>query len=160
MDEIIETAVGTEDGSDTYESEATIKEIDTGSDITEEKSEAGAVAKSDGDGEIDYERLLNEDMRELSETVAEGRAITVTDLKDPLRYGALRDLGLSPREAFLATGGLNGAEDNRAHLYSSVPRARSSPYKDIPRDHLELARELFDGMSDTDILTLYRKVTK
>lgn len=111
-------------------------------------------------GETDYEKLLDADMKELSEEFMPDGKIKVTDLKNPVRYGALRDLGLTPREAYLASGGRREKSDNRAHLSSSVPRAMTSAFAEIPRGDLEAARELFGDMSDSEIRNLYKKVTQ
>ena len=103
---------------------------------------------------------LISDMNELSEQFSDGAGIKITDLKNPLRYGALRDLGLTPKEAYLASGGRKEKTDNRSHLSSSVPRKMASPFSEIPRAELDAARELFADMSDSEIRNLYKKVTQ
>ena len=110
--------------------------------------------------ESDYENLLASDMRELSAEFSAESEIKITDLKNPIRYGALRDLGLTPKEAYLASGGKKERSDNRAHLSSSVPRAMTAAFSEIPRGDLEAARELFGDMSDSEIRNLYKKVTQ
>ena len=110
--------------------------------------------------EPDYGELLDSDMRELSAEFQPDGKIKITDLKNPVRYGALRDLGLTPKEAYLASGGRRERADNRAHLSSSVPRAMTSAFSEIPRSELEAARELFGDMSDSEIRNLYKKVTQ
>ena len=110
--------------------------------------------------EPDYSELLDSDMRELSAEFQPDGKIKITDLKNPVRYGALRDLGLTPKEAYLASGGRRERADNRAHLSSSVPRAMTSAFSEIPRSELETARELFGDMSDSEIRNLYKKVTQ
>lgn len=130
---------------------------------SEVSEEALSDARADDDvkeDHTDYGELLRSDMQELSEEFSRKEALRITDLKDPLRYGALRDLGLTPREAYLASGGKKEKLDNRAHLSSSVPRKMSVPFSEIPRSELDTARELFDGMSDSEIRNLYRKVTQ
>ncbi len=116
--------------------------------------------ESAAEAEPDYGKLLDADMRELSREFKADGSIKVTDLKNPVRYGALRDLGLTPREAYLASGGKRERPDNRAHLSSSVPRAMTSAFSEIPRSELEAARELFSDMSDSEIRALYKKVTQ
>ena len=109
---------------------------------------------------VDYSELLRSDMAELAAEFSPKENIKITDLKNPVRYGALRDLGLTPREAYLASGGRKEKSDNRAHLSSSVPRAVSSSFSEIPRAELDAARELFADMSDSEIRNLYKKVTQ
>lgn len=130
------------------------------SEVSEEPLSLPATDETDNEDPTDYGELLKSDMQELSEEFSKKEALRITDLKDPLRYGALRDLGLTPREAYLASGGKKEKLDNRAHLSSSVPRKMSVPFSEIPRSELDTARELFDGMSDSEIRNLYRKVTQ
>ena len=110
--------------------------------------------------EIDYAELVSADMNELTEEFAQGEKIKITDLKNPIRYGALRDLGLTPREAYLASGGRKERVDNRSHLSSSVPRKLSAAFSEMPRADLDAARELFSDMNDSEIRNLYKKVTQ
>ena len=110
--------------------------------------------------DTDYAALVETDMAELTEEFSSDRPIKITDLKDPLRYGALRDLGLSPKEAYLASGGKMEKQDNKAHLFSTVPTKISSRFSEMPRAELYAARELFSDMSDGEIRNLYKKVTQ
>ena len=108
----------------------------------------------------DYDEILRSDMQELTEAFSNGEPIKITDLKNPIRYGALRDMGLTPSEAYLASGGKKEKQDNRAHLASSVPRKLATSFSEIPRAELNAARELFSDMSDAEIRSLYKKVTQ
>ncbi len=109
---------------------------------------------------IDYAEIVANDMNELSKELFSGEEIKITDLKNPTRYGALRDLGLTPKEAFLASGGRIERRDNRSHLHSSVPRSIAAAFSEIPRAHLDAARELFSELNDGEIKALYKKVTQ
>ena len=108
-----------------------------------------------------YARLAREDMMELITLFPHlaGKE-SVAELDDPLRYAALRDLGLTPKEAYLATGGKDKSYDNRSHLKSSVPRRAGASSDLLSARELECARELFSGLSDREIQNLYKKVTK
>ena len=140
----------------------TVPEAEITDNGTEESAAAVPVPVEENAKEEtpDYEELLKSDMKELARDLFDDGEIEITDLKDPIRYGALRDLGLTPKEAFLASGGRVQKADNRSHLSSSVPRNMSSPFSEMSRDHLEMARELFGEMSDVEIRSLYRKVTQ
>lgn len=110
--------------------------------------------------EIDYAQLVHEDLMTLGGEFPEMRgADSITELRNPLRYAALRDLGLSPREAYLATGGRKIAHDTRGHLSSAVPRGAGAPRGTMSRSELERARELFPGLGDRELMGLYRKVS-
>ena len=107
----------------------------------------------------DYSKIVEEDLRALKEEFAELASLKdIYELKNPIRYGALRDLGLTAKEAYLASGGMRSVSDNRAHLHSSVPKGATSPLGEIPRKEFEMARELFSDLSDGEIQKLYRKV--
>ena len=75
------------------------------------------------------------------------------------RYLELRALGLTAREAYLASGAPRG-KDNRAHLVSAVPHRASSPGTGMSSCEMELARSLFDGLPESEIKRLYSKVTR
>ena len=151
-----------------------IKEEPDTAAITEESDGDRVAPISEEDGEVaeridapsentthDYSELVRVDIRTLRERFSECAVglTDISDLKNPHRFAALRDLGLSAEEAYLATGGLKESYDNRAHLGGTVP-ARTRGSLEIPRGEYEIARDLFSDMSDADIKRLYRKVTK
>lgn len=110
------------------------------------------------DEPIDYAALAGRDLAELAELFPEVRGkASITELNNPLRYAALRDLGLSPKEAYLATRDRRTAEDNRQHLVSRVPSGAGSSSTLSGKD-LDMARELFGTLSDREIQRLYKKV--
>ena len=109
----------------------------------------------------DYASLAREDMRELISLFPHLRGKeSVLELENPLRYAALRDLGLTPKEAYLATGSYHPRYDNRSHLRSAVPRAAAASDDMLDSRGLEACRELFAGLSDREIQRLYKKVSK
>ena len=108
--------------------------------------------------EIDYVALIEEDLRALRGEFGELAELSdITELDNPLRYAELRDLGLSPSEAYLATR--RRRSDNRSHLRSihSIKATHGSSMSD---SELASARELFGDISDAEIRKLYKKVTK
>ena len=132
-----------------------------------EEGEDGAEPLSDADSgsesrdETDYAALAAEDIAKIRELFPECRSLSsVTELDNPLRYATLRDLGLSVKEAFLATQKRSSRYDNRAHLKSSVPRGAASDGTSMSAEALREARELFSGLSDTEIQKLYKTVIK
>ena len=109
---------------------------------------------------IDYEALIVSDIAELRAEFPELRHIAdITDLNNPLRYAALRDLGLTPREAYLATA-KRGSQDTRSHLKSAHGRNAVTASGMMSHRELTIARELFPDMNDSQIQRLYKKVTK
>ncbi|MBQ7363203.1 MAG: hypothetical protein IJW48_02005 [Clostridia bacterium] len=109
---------------------------------------------------VNYEELMERDMAELRREFPElSSTRSLTEIKNPLRYAALRDMGLTPTEAYLAARGKAPA-DTRSHLVGGVPRQAGNAGGAMPRSELEGARELFYGMSDSEIQRLWRRVTK
>ena len=115
--------------------------------------------QSDSEIDVDYAAVVEEDLRILKEEFRELAFITdITELNDPLRYAALRDLGLTPAEAYLATA-KRQKKDNRSHLVATrtVSAAQNGSMSDA---ELSAAREIFVGVSDAEIRKLYKRVTK
>ena len=112
--------------------------------------------------EISYEGLIESDLCALREQFPELSELSnITELENPIRYGALRDLGLSPAEAYRAiTTRPTRRSDTRAHLKSAIPRHASSPASNMSYRELEIARSLFSGVSDSELQRLYKRVTR
>lgn len=109
----------------------------------------------------DYEAMAREDLAVLQSKFPTCRGIThIGELQNPLRYAELRDLGLSPEEAYLATNYARLSayqKDNRSHLYSAIPK--SAKGESIRADALAQARDLFGDLSDGELISLYRRAT-
>ena len=127
-------------------------------ELSEDAAPTDVGTEDDG---CDYAAVLNADIEELKAEFPElGAMESISELADPIRFGALRDLGLTAKEAYLASGGKRRAYDNRTHLVASVPGGARSAVDGISRQELDMARDLFGGMSESEIQRLYRKVTK
>lgn len=110
----------------------------------------------------DYGKTERDDLAQLRVLFPEMEgAADLSVLTDPRRYGELRELGLSPQEAYRAVGrtALCSA-DNRAHLRSAVPRITQAQDMEMTEGELRCARDLFGDMSDAQIRKLYAKVTR
>ena len=161
-----ETPTGDQEiGAESFTEEESISE----GEASVEKEEIAEVAGEDTLGEdvgekedtVDYESLMREDLAELKREFSElGDIDSITELSNPLRYAALRDLGLSPKEAYMATTPRKPLADNRSHLSAAVGKSASRPSVSIPPAQLRMARDLFRDMSDAEINALYRRVTK
>ena len=142
--------------------EATVQtQEDTKSESVEEVANTEAEETEEvAEESVDYEALIESDLNTLRAEFPElGDIKQITDLNNPLRYAALRDLGLTPEEAYLATA-KRRSQDTRAHLRSAHGRNASTPLGMMSQHELSVARELFPGLSDADIQRLYKKVTK
>ena len=159
------------DTADDNAAEVIIDDSDAVGDVADAESDEAAEEESIEEEEkidepnadsspqdIDYEALIEEDLKELRATFPELRGLgSITELKKPMRYAALRDLGLSPKEAYLATTEPH-SRDNRSHLDSAVPRAAGGGRSSMTRGELERARDLFPGLKDSELIGLYKKV--
>ena len=127
----------------------------SGEETLPEDSDAADVSEA-----IDYEALIAEDLDTLRAEFPELRGIRdITDLNNPLRYAALRDLGLTPEEAYLATA-KRRAQDTRAHLRSAHGRNAGASMGMMSQHELTMARDIFPGLSDAELQRLYKRVTK
>ena len=110
---------------------------------------------------LDYEKMAEEDLKTLKAKFPPCRQMThIGELQNPLRYAALRDLGLSPEEAYLATNYPRLAaftKDNRGHLSSAVPKGAAGD--GMSAADLSMARDLFGDLSDSELVSLYRRAT-
>lgn len=128
-------------------------------DIPEKALDEIGSAKSEGIR--DYAQMAQEDLLALQDKFPLCRAMThISQLQNPLRYAELRELGLSPEEAYLATNYARLSayqKDNRSHLHSAIPKAAKGD--GITADALSQARELFGNLSDGELISLYRRAT-
>ena len=108
----------------------------------------------------DMARMAEADLLALRQDFPEmAGADSLLCLRNPARYGALRDLGLSPAEAYLASGARRPLpQDNRAHLHSAVPSPMGGGGDGMSYGELSAARELFAGLPDSEIRRLYQRV--
>ena len=102
---------------------------------------------------------LEEELILITEEFPECKMST-EELSKNERYSALRALGLTVREAYLATRPKEAARDNRSHLTAAIPRSAAAPQNQMSRPQLDMARSLFSDLDDNEIRRLYKKVTK
>ena len=118
-------------------------------------------AAGEGGEAPDYAAMAREDLATLTAEVAELAGITsLSALPDPARYGELRELGLSPTEAYYATAGgrpARPARASRAHLGASIGRAAATAGIRPSAQELAEARDLFPSLTDREIEALYRR---
>ena len=131
-------------------------------DHTPESEVTENTAEPDGEAHDDEKTSITDnDLAELKEEFPELQGMeSITELNNPIRYAALRDLGLSPAEAYILTSRKRIGYDNRSHLTTSVPSAARSPRGGMSARELEEARQIFGNISDAEIYRLYKKVTK
>jgi len=160
------TDIENENTPHTEESEAPTDIIE---ELPESEEEPPAPEEDDGRDElsptaptlIDYSELAESDAAALRQEFSELSTLgSITELSNPMRYAELRDLGLTPREAYLATREEIPRRNNRTHLTPQVPRAATVAAEGMTDRELSEARDLFSGLSDREIRRLYKKVIK
>lgn len=140
--------------------DAKSEQVQSVEDTRDDIPESASYVEQDEDEGVDYESLIESDLAALKAEFPELKDIGgITELNNPLRYAALRDLGLSPIEAYMATA-KRRTQDTRSHLKSAHGRSAAAPAGMMSQYELASARELFPGMSDADLQRLYKKVTK
>ena len=165
MEEALITDLAPEEGlhaADTADSEGT---NDTSAAVQPTPCEENAPLPTEAGEEETLEARFaeteREDLAALAAAIPElGSLTSLSALSSPVRYGELRELGLSPLEAYLASEGrraLGRPQDSRAHLVSSIGRTASTGSR-IGSAELSAARELFPSLSDGEIETLWRRV--
>ena len=142
------------------EDEETVEQATDVEAPTEEPEEASPKKEADS---VDYEALEREDLEALKAEFPALRTLrSIGELENAMRFAELRELGLTPREAYLATSSPKSERvtpyDNRSHLHSSVPKSHGGRVDAMSIGELCEARELFSGLSDSEIVRLYKKV--
>lgn len=120
--------------------------------------------------QILLDKMVRDDLAALALEFPETKGFTkFEDIPNHKRFGELRDLGLSPREAYTAANPdrmREAAADSvrqqninatKNHLQSNVPKASKDASEKISRGELEQYRELFPNLSDKEIIALYKK---
>ena len=119
-----------------------------------------------------FEEKIRADLKEVQDNFPDAKAYnSVYDLPNSARFRELRDLGLSPREAYAAANPdrsttretvarRQSLNETKSHLRSSVPKGSKDTSAHIPRGELERYREMLPDASDSEILNLYKRATK
>ena len=157
---MMENEATTEPDLTTEEAEANGPDADSAAVANTPAEDASEETENDEDA-VDYAALAAEDLADLKAQFPALKSLSsLAALSDPVRYAELREMGLSPKEAYLAIGGTaRRKSDNRAHLLSAVPRA-SALANGLPSNaEMAEARRLFSNLSDAQIHRLYKKVT-
>ena len=120
--------------------------------------------------EVMLQRMIDTDMNELHSLFPETKTVTkFEELPNARRYAELRDMGLSPKEAYSAANPEARREAvaasvkqqainaSKSHLKSNVPIASKDTSVKISRGEMEMYRDMFPEKSDKEIIALYKK---
>lgn len=110
--------------------------------------------------EVDYEALAARDLEELQMLSPDFRHVEhLSELPFARRFAELRELGLTVKEALYATLPSLPHASTKAHLTSSVPRAKGRSEGALSTEEMRAAKDLFYGLSEKEINSLYRRVS-
>lgn len=110
------------------------------------------------DGGEDYAAMADADLLEVKRLVPALDGLGhLGAMPEAVRFGELREMGLSVKEALGALG-LLGKGENRGHLRASVPRRVGTDSPRMSYGELAEAKRLFPGMEEREITRLYRRV--
>ena len=109
----------------------------------------------------DYAAMAEEDLLLVRQICPACRDLeSLGDLPMTERFGELRELGLSVREALGAIGLFDKAHDGRSHLRASVSKRLGDSGVRMSSSELASARRLFPGLGEREIARLYRRVSQ
>lgn len=136
---------------------------------TVEAAAESEKVKSEEDA-LRYETLMQLDLAEVKRNYPDAASYnSVAEFPNAKRFAELRDLGLSAKEAYIASHPdavrRNVAESVRKqnlsatkdHIHSTVPKGTRDTSVTIPKRELEEWREMFPDCSDRELAKLYKK---
>ena len=115
----------------------------------------------------DFERMANEDLSEIKRLFPSFSELShVRELDRAERFGEMREAGFSVEEALLATNyerifetivkkarSING----KSHLVSRVPTSSGGDARGMTSEEMRNAKEMFSGLSEREIQSLYKR---
>ena len=118
----------------------------------------------------EFEKKARADLVELQSAYPETKGYTdIRQIPNLKRFGELRDLGLSPKEAYSAANPdairnnvatavkKQSLQDTKKHLHSAVPKGSRDTAPKMSRGELTMWRELFPELNDKELLKLYKQ---
>jgi hypothetical protein len=123
----------------------------------------------------EFEKIAKADLAELHAAYPETQKYSdIRDLPPEIRreFGKLRDMGLSAKKAYAAANpdGIRteiatavkkqSLHESKSHLRTAVPKGAKDSSVPMTRADLATWRDLFPGMTDKEIISLYKNTSK
>ena len=121
----------------------------------------------------EFQKKIKADLAEVQAAYPETKAYDhITKIPNFKRFAECRDLGLSPKEAFIAANPdsvrahvataakKQSLNETKSHLKPVVSKESKDTSTKISKKELSEYRELFPNMSDKEIVSLYRQAKK
>ena len=132
---------------------------DAQSDNLPLKNESGDALTPPATDAPDFEAMAASDLSEIKKLVPELSDVDhLGKLPFAHRFAELRELGLSVKEALYATMPTYTRENGKSHLKGSVPRGKGALLDSLSVSEMREAKDLFYGLSEAEINSLYRRV--
>lgn len=122
---------------------------------------------------VEFEKKMKADLAEVQREFPETKSLkSITEIENFAKFGRLRDIGLSPKEAYAAANAdsvrsnvatatkQQSLNETKAHLKSAVPKGSKDESIVMPKKVLSEWRDLFPNMSDKEIVKLYKESLK
>lgn len=121
---------------------------------------------------IRFEEKMRADLAEVHEAFPDSRQYkSISDIPNFARFGQLRDVGLTPKEAYIAANPdavqksvasavkQQNLNETKSHLKSNVPKgANNGAGFSMTKAELAQARDLFPDKSTKEIMALYKQI--
>lgn len=117
----------------------------------------------------EFEKKMKADLAEIQANYPETKKYgSITEIENFARFGQLRDLGLSPKEAYAAVNSNSIRENvanavkqknlnNKGHLNSVVPKNSKDDSVTMTKSELAEWRDIFPNKTDKEIMALYKQ---
>ncbi|MBR2616185.1 MAG: hypothetical protein IKC69_05860 [Clostridia bacterium] len=122
---------------------------------------------------MEFEKMIKADLAEVHAAYPETRVYdSVKKFPNFEKFGRFRDLGLSPKEAYIAANPdavrasvaaatkKQSLNETKSHLSSVAPKKSKDTSVTMTKSELKEYRDLFPELSDKERMALYRRVSK
>ncbi len=122
---------------------------------------------------VEFEKKMKADLAEVQSAYPETKGLkTITEIENFAEFGRLRDLGLSPKQAYAAANpdGVRKSvatavkqqsiNDTKSHLRTAVPAGAKDNSIKMPKKDLAYWRDLFPNKTDKELVELYKQSLK
>ena len=119
---------------------------------------------------VEFEKKMKADLLEVQAAYPETKNLTsIEQIENFVKFGMLRDKGLSPKEAYAAANAdsirknvanavkQQSLNETKNHLKSAVPKGSKDNSITMPKKEFESWKDLFPHLSNKEIVALYKK---
>ena len=139
--------------------------------LPEIDAEESTTEQNEGEPDpiAELEKMASEDLAEIKRLFPSLSSLShVRELDRAERFGEMREAGFSVEEALMATNyerifeaiiSKSNRQNGKSHLAGTVPDSAQRSSTSMTTDQMKAARELFSGLSEREIHSLYKRAT-